>query len=165
MIFPLAIVAATALSPIMATTLLSFGLVATASTLTRSRKPALIVSEKGSIHDLSERSRLHDELNLKARQETLWYKAEKADWDGMGENRPCFRQQYEDELRLLTPADGEWRGASSGLNGEDGGDARADRWRAVYDALDARQKDTVRRFYSNKLERMACFGPCHKAGV
>lgn len=155
MIFPLAIVAATAFSPIMATTLLSLGLVATASTLTRNRKPAPAVNERASIVGLDERACLHDELKLDARQETLWYKAEKADWDSMGENRPCFRQQYEDELRWLTQADGE----------AGDGDARAARWRAVYDALDAGQRETVGRFYRDKLERLACFGPCHKAGV
>lgn len=165
MIFPLAIVAATVLSPIVATTLLSFGLVATASTMTRTRKPVRIANEKSAIHGLNEMSRLHDELKLDARQETLWYKAEKGDWDNMAENRQCFRKQYEDVLRMLRQPDPELLSETSSVGEQIIPDARRDRWMSVYDALDPGQKETALRFFQNKLERMECFGPCNKAGI
>ena len=156
MIFPLALVAATVLSPLVATTLLAFGLVATASTVKRTRKPVLVVNEM---------SRLHDELKLDTRQETLWYKAEKDDWDNMGENRQCFRKQYEEALRMLKQPGPELPSETSCVGEQNVPDARRDRWMSVYDALDAGQKETARRFFQNKLERMECFGPCNKAGI
>lgn len=165
MIFPLAIVAATVLSPIVATTLLSFGLFATASTMTRNRKPVPVAKEKSPIHGLNDMSRLHDELKLDARQETLWYKAEKGDWDSMGENRPCFRKQYENVLRMLNQPGPESHSETSNIGEQNVPDTTSNLWMSVYDVLDTRQKETARRFYKNKLERMECFGPCKKAEI
>ena len=162
MIVPLAIAAATVLSPIVATTLLSFGLVATASNLTRTRKPVLVTNEKSTIHGLNEMSRLHDKLKLDARQETLWHKAEKGDWDSMGENHQCFRKQYEEALRMINQPGPELLSERSSVGEQSVSNARCDRWMSVYDTLNAGQKETASRFFQTKLERMECFGPCNK---
>ena len=143
MIFPLALVAATVLSPIVATTLLAFGLVATASTMKRTRKPVLVVNEKSTLHGLNEMSRLHDELKLDARQETLWYKAEKDDWDNMGAHRQCFRKRYEEALSMLKQPGPELPSETSYVGEQDVADARRDLWMSVYDTLDAGQKETA----------------------
>lgn len=169
MVFPLAIVAATVLSPIVATALLSIGLLATASVMTRARNQGSVANEKNNIHGLNEMSRLRDELKLDVRQDTLWCQTEKGDWDSMGEKGECFRKQYEEALVMLSQSGADLHHETLCMNDpqreeQSVKDSRRYRWMSVYNALNARQRGNARMFYKSKLERMECFVRMAKLG-
>lgn len=156
MFFPIAIAGATVLSPIIATALLSFGLVARASLMHQSRTPLHAANGGKPVHGLNELARLHDELKLDTRQETLWHKAEKGDWSDPSEECDCLRKRYEAILGMLSEPAAD---PQSGNVPE----ARHGRWMAVYETLGPEQKKVASQFYKTKLEQLECFKPCNKA--
>jgi protein CpxP len=116
---------------------------------------------------MKEMSRLHDDLKLDARQEALWQEAEQ-----------FSKHRHARDGRADAPAAGRDAGRRSASRGptcapcsqmddlRDAGrkqrEAGRDRWLAVYDSLDASQKEKARLFFKSKLERMGPggrFGP------
>lgn len=163
MFFPIAIAGATVLSPIIATALLSFGLVARASLMHQNRKPLQASNGGKPVHGLSELSRLHNELKLDTRQETLWHKAEKGDWSDKSEECDCLRKRYEAVLGMLSEPATDLEPDVSRIDALDVPEARHGRWMAVYETLGPEQKKVASQFYKTKLEQLECFKPCNKA--
>ena len=165
MFFPLAIAGATVLSPIIATALLSFGLVARASLVHQSKTPLRAANGSKPVHGLNELSRLHDELKLDTRQETLWHKAEKGDWSDKGEECECLRKRYEAVLGMLSETATDFQPGDSRIDTLDAPEARHGRWMAVYETLGPEQKKLASQFYKAKLEQLECFRPGNKARI
>jgi len=162
MLFPLTFVVAGVLTPLLATTALSLGLLASAATLAQSRtpatKPVRRVDRPRSTPILNELARLHDELKLDVSQDTLWCKAEKADWCNMSRVQTGLRQQHEEILVLLAQTGADLRSVAKRIDdfqaeGQKLGTANRERWLNVYDALNASQKEQVRVFFKKKLEQ------------
>lgn len=165
MFFPLAIAGATVLSPIIATTLLSLGLVARASLMHPSRTLSHVANGGKPVHGLNELSRLHDELKLDTWQETLWHKAEKGDWSDQSEECDCLRKRYEAVLGMLSEPANDLQPGDTRIDASNALDARHARWMAVYETLGPEQKKVASQFYKTKLEQLECFKPCNKARV
>lgn len=165
MFFPLAIAGATVLSPIIATALLSFGLVARASLIQQSRRPLHAANGSKPVNGLNELSRLHDELKLDTWQETLWHKAEKGDWSDQSEECDCLRKRYEAVLGILGEPATDLQPNVSRVDALDLPDALHGRWMAVYETLGPEQKKVASQFYKTKLEQLECFKPCNKARI
>ncbi|HNC21087.1 periplasmic heavy metal sensor [Accumulibacter sp.] len=114
-----------------------------------------------------EMSRLHDDLKLDAKQEAPWQDAEQFSKSGMREMREQMRKHHEEilasvskpgaDLRAIIKQMDELRDAARKQR-----EAGRDRWLAVYDTLDAAQKEKARLFFKSKIERMGPgghFGP------
>ena len=162
MFFPLALFAAGVLTPLVATTVLTVGLMTTASTLTRTatprRKPVRHTDRPPEVPILNELARLHDELKLDVSQDTLWCKAEKADWCNMSHVQAGLRKQRDEIAALLAEPGVDLRTVAKQLDdfqseGHQQCAANRERWLSVYDALDANQKEQVRVFFRNKMEQ------------
>ena len=103
--------------------------------------------------------KLHDTLKLDAKQEALWQEAEqfaKSRFDGKREQFRAHREEIDAllgqsgvDLRAVLKRMDEFR-----AGGEKERDAVRERWLAVYDALDAGQKEQVRLFLKSGAERM-----------
>ncbi|EXI68963.1 MAG: hypothetical protein AW08_00789 [Candidatus Accumulibacter adjunctus] len=116
---------------------------------------------------LQEMSRLHGELKLDARQEALWQEAEQFTRNGMREVGEQMRQQRAEVLALVSKPGADLRAVLTRM--DDVRDAARkqrelgrERWLAVYDSLDAAQKEKARQFVQARLERMGQggrFGP------
>jgi len=115
------------------------------------------------MHGMKEMARLHDELKLDAKQEAAWQDAAKASKEGMGGMRERMRKQH-DEIKTLLDQPGadlhalakrmdDFRAEGQALH-----QANRDRWLAVYDALNAEQKEKARVFFKSKFERMGQHG-------
>ena len=171
MLFPLAFVAAGVLTPLLATTVLSLGLVASAVTLAHGRTPAAksvrrVAPRRDRPRDASilsklsvDLSRLHDELKLDVSQDTLWHKAEKAGWGNMSSVQTCLQKHYTETLSLLAQPGADMRSIAKCLEDFQSEEKRLcvanrERWLNVYDALNTEQKEQVRVFFKNKLERV-----------
>lgn len=160
MIFPLAVAAATLLSPLVATAALSLSLVAAASTMThgvtnRSRRP-----EQSKPHNVQERLQLHDELKLDTAQETVWTRVEKDTWDIMRNARDRLREHDEETLVQLSQPGVDLRvvlkrATDRNAESQEWQTVSHQRWLTVYDALNLEQKEAARLFFKHKLERMA----------
>jgi len=169
MLFPFAIFAAGVLTPLLATTVLSLGLVAREAMLAHARTPAAKPvrrvdklrnhpRETSILHDLSlDLSRLHDELKLDASQDRLWYKAEKAGWGDMSNVQTCLQEQRTETLALLAQPGADMRAIVRCLDDFRSEEyklcaANRERWLNVYDALGTEQKEQVRVFFRNRME-------------
>ncbi|MDR0379707.1 MAG: periplasmic heavy metal sensor [Candidatus Accumulibacter sp.] len=103
-------------------------------------------------------ARLHDELKLDAQQEALWKEAgdftreqREAMRERMTKNRAEIRtllDQPGSDLRAVVKRLDEQRADTPELR-----NAIRERWFAVYDALDAEQKEKVRLFFKDGAER------------
>jgi len=170
MLFPFAIFAAGVLTPLLATTVLSLGLVARAATLAHARTPAAKPvrrvdklrnhpRETSILHDLSlDLSLLHDELKLDAGQDTLWYKAEKAGWASMSTVQACLQKQHTQTLALLAQPGLDMRAIARCLDDFQSEEkklcvANRERWLNVYDTLRQDQKEQVCVFLKQKMEQ------------
>ena len=175
MLFPFAIFAAGVLTPLLATTVLSLGLVARAATLAHARTPAAKPvrrvdklrnhpRETSILHDLSlDLSRLHDELKLDASKDRLWYKAEKAGWGDMSNVQTCLQEQRTETLALLAQPGADMRAIVRCLDDFRSEEyklcaANRERWLNVYDALRTDQKDQVCVFLKKKMEQASPAG-------
>ena len=175
MLFPFAIFAAGVLTPLLATTVLSLGLVARAATLAHARTPAAKPvrrvdklrnhpRETSILHDLSlDLSRLHDELKLDAIQDRLWYKAEKAGWGDMSSVQTCLQEQRTETLALLAQPGADMRAIARCLDDFQSEEkklrvANRERWLNVYDALRTDQKEQVCVFLKKKMEQASPAG-------
>lgn len=173
MLLPLAI-AAGVLTPLMATTVLSLGLLASASALGRPRTAAARPTRRTA--GLSETvllnglSRLHDDLQLDASQDRLWNKAEKAGWGNIGNVHTCLKKQRAETLPLLAQPGADMRFVARCLQDLKSEEqqlcaANRERWLSVYDALNADQKERVRLFFKTTLEQAELDEPMARTGL
>ncbi|MDR0576986.1 MAG: periplasmic heavy metal sensor [Candidatus Accumulibacter sp.] len=111
--------------------------------------------------------RLHDELKLDTQQEALW----KETVDFAREHRGAMRERFgkeRAEIRALLDQPGvDLRAVARRVDelrvdGQKQREAVRDRWFAVYDSLDAEQKEKARAFFRDGMERMERFAA--KAG-
>ncbi|WP_153110455.1 Spy/CpxP family protein refolding chaperone [Propionivibrio limicola] len=110
--------------------------------------------------------RLHDDLKLDARQETLWKAAEsfaKETHDGMRER---FRKHHEEMKALIDKPNADLRALAKRADdfraeGQKLRDTVRDRWLAVYDSLNPEQKEKARQFLKAGFDRMERKGGRH----
>lgn len=117
----------------------------------------------GMQHGMKGMTRLHGELKLDAKQEALWQEAEKSAKENMGGRREQMRQQRQAALETLKQPGADLRVVMKQMDeARDAGrkqhEASRERWLAVYDSLNAEQKEKARLFFKDKLERMERFG-------
>ncbi|MCU0811610.1 MAG: periplasmic heavy metal sensor [Thiobacillaceae bacterium] len=128
--------------------------------------------QHGMGYHLQDMSRLHGELKLDARQEALWQDAEQFSRTSMRDMREQMRKHREEALAAVSKPGADLRAILKQMDDlRDGGrqqrEAGRDRWLAVYDSLDAAQKEKARLFFKGKLERMGQggrYGPGGPAG-
>ena len=128
--------------------------------------------QHGMGYHLQDMSRLHGELKLDARQEALWQDAEQFSRTSMRDMREQMRKHREEALAAISKPGADLRAILKQMDDlRDGGrqqrEAGRDRWLAVYDSLDAAQKEKARLFFKSKLERMGQggrYGPRGPAG-
>jgi len=110
-------------------------------------------------HGMKEMSRLHDELKLDAKQETLWQDAEKVSKGNLSGMREQMRKQREDALAKLSQPGADLRAVLKQMDeareaGRKQHEADRERWLAVYDSLNPEQKEKARLFFKSRLEHM-----------
>lgn len=128
--------------------------------------------QHGMGYHLQDMSHLHGELKLDARQEALWQDAEQFSRTSMRDMREQMRKHREEALAAISKPGADLRAILKQMDDlRDGGrqqrEAGRDRWLAVYDSLDAAQKEKARLFFKSKLERMGQggrYGPRGPAG-
>ncbi len=104
-------------------------------------------------------ARLHDELKLDARQEALWQQAAKAFLEQANALREERRKQHDELLAQLKQPGADLRAIHQRMESlraerQKQRAVRHERWLAVYEALNAEQKDKVRLFFKSRVERM-----------
>jgi Spy/CpxP family protein refolding chaperone len=127
-------------------------------------RPAAGMHQGHMMHGLKDMTRLHDDLKLDAKQETLWQDAAKASKEGMGGMRERMRKQHEEIQALLGQPGADLRAVAKRMDefraeGQQLHAANRDRWLTVYDALSAEQKEKARVFFKTRFERMGQHGP------
>ncbi len=128
--------------------------------------------QHGMGYHLQDMSRLHGELKLDGRQEALWQDAEQFSKTSMRDMREQMRKHRGEALAAVSKPGADLRAILKQMDDlRDGGrqqrEAGRDRWLAVYDSLDAAQKEKARLFFKSKLERMGQggrYGPRGPAG-
>ncbi|MBL8394024.1 MAG: periplasmic heavy metal sensor [Candidatus Accumulibacter sp.] len=156
---------------LMAAILLSVGVAGTAFAVNPERCGGGRMQHGMSPHP-QEMSRLHGELKLDARQEALWQEAEQFSTNSVRDRGEQMRKQREEILATVSQPGADLRVVLKQMDEmrEAGGKQRAagrDRWLAVYDSLDAAQKEKARLFFKSRFERMGPggrFGPGGPAG-
>lgn len=108
-------------------------------------------------------ARLHDDLKLDAKQEAAWQQADKASKDAMTAMRDRMAKHHDEiqamidkpgtDLREVAKRMDDFRAEGQKLHQEN-----RDRWLAVYDTLNAEQKEKVRVFFKGMSERMGKMG-------
>ena len=121
--------------------------------------PGMGMHGQGMMHGMKEMTRLHDDLKLDAKQEALWQTAAKAGKDNMDTMREQHRKQHDDMLAQLKQPGADLRVALKKMDdlraeAQKQHDAGRDRWLAVYDSLNAEQKEKARVFFVSGMERM-----------
>jgi len=112
-----------------------------------------------TMHGMKGMARLHDDLKLDARQEALWQDAAKAGREAIGGMRERMRKEHDETLVMLSQPGADLHALAKRMD-----DFRAqvqqqhlanrERWLAVYDALNAEQKEKARLFVKSSFERM-----------
>jgi len=115
--------------------------------------------EHGMGHGMKEMSRLHGDLKLDAKQEALWQDAEKGARDNMSGMREQMHKQREAALATLSQPGADLRAVLKQMDeSRDAArkqhEANRDRWLAVYDSLNAEQKEKARLFFKSRFERV-----------
>ena len=108
-------------------------------------------------------SRLHDELKLDAQQEALWQEASKFAQEHRVAMRERFGKERAEVKTMLDQPGADLRAISKRMDdlraeSMKERDAVRDRWFAVYDSLNAEQKDKARVFFKTGMERMERMG-------
>ncbi|MEI7429469.1 MAG: periplasmic heavy metal sensor [Betaproteobacteria bacterium] len=112
---------------------------------------------------MKEMTRLHDDLKLNAKQEALWQEAEKTSKEGMNGMHERFTKHHEEIKALLSKPGADLRDIAKRMDefkaeGQKQREANRDRWLAVYDTLNAEQKEQARVFFKSKFEQNRHFG-------
>ncbi|MDR3300283.1 MAG: periplasmic heavy metal sensor [Candidatus Accumulibacter sp.] len=107
--------------------------------------------------------RLHDELKLDARQEALWKEAKDPAGEGHDAIRERLRKKHAEIKALLDQPGVDLRAVVGRMDelraeGLKQRDATRDRWLAVYDSLNAEQKEKARLFFKDGIERAKHLG-------
>lgn len=145
--------AATILPPVVAVTVVSIGLVtaATAFAYVKGRHEAADrksiaanATAKSGSHQRQDASppdnvSLRTTLHLSSQQDRLWREAERADWQAHGAAQ-----------QPGGAASGENSGSDAGKQAGSGGAGRQS-WQAVYESLDAGQREKAASFFDSKL--------------
>jgi len=110
-------------------------------------------------YHLQEMSRLHADLKLDARQEALWQDAEQFSRSSMRDRGDQMRKQRAEILASVSQPGADLRAVVKQMDelkdaGRQQHAASRERWLAVYDSLDAPQKEKARLFIKGKLEHM-----------
>ena len=153
-------------SPRLIVAAVALGLAATAFAMPRGGEqcgPGAGMHEQRMGHGMKAMSRLHDELKLDARQDALWKDAEKAGRDNMIAMRERMPKQREEMLAQISQPGADLRVVLKRMDefraeGQKQHEASRDRWLAVYDTLNAEQKEKARLFFKSKLERIGHHG-------
>lgn len=121
-------------------------------------EPGFAQAEHRMAHTMRHMARLHDELKLDAQQEALWKQAEQASRTSMRELHEKMREQHQRNIAAVSQPGADLRALVKQLDAtRDAGlrqrDANRELWLAVYDRLDAAQKEKVRLFLKNTFEQ------------
>lgn len=108
-------------------------------------------------------TRLHDELKLDAKQEALWKDAEKSAQEQRDAMRERFAKDHAEIKAQLDQSGADLRAIAKRMDDLRAEhmkqrDAVRERWFAVYDSLNAEQKEKARVFFKNGMERMERMG-------
>lgn len=103
--------------------------------------------------------RLHEELKLDSKQEAAWQDAEKFAKDTFAGAHENARKQRQDINTALGQTGADLRAILKRMDelkaeGQKQHSAVRERWLAVYDTLNAEQKEKVRMFFKSGAERM-----------
>ena len=125
--------------------------------------PANRMHERHVARGMKEMSRLHEELKLDAKQEALWKEAETASKANRTAMRERFGKHREEIQSLLSQPGADLRAVAKRMSelkaeGQKLREANTERWLAVYDSLNAEQKEKARLFFKARLERFDHFG-------
>jgi Spy/CpxP family protein refolding chaperone len=112
----------------------------------------------GSMFHWRALARLHDELNLDARQENLWKEARAFAREQRGAVRARMERGRAEIRTLLEQPNSDLRAVTRRMDalraeGIEQRDTVRERWFAVYDSLGAEQKEKVRLFFKDGAER------------
>jgi len=104
-------------------------------------------------------TRLHDDLKLDAKQEALWKDAEKFAQEHRDKMRERFGKDHAEIKAMLDQPGADLRAVTKRMDdlraeGMKQRDTVRDRWLAVYDSLNAEQKEKARVFFKTGMERM-----------
>ena len=110
------------------------------------------------IHSFQGMNRLHEELKLDERQEALWKEAEQSSIDHRKAMAERMHKHYSETKAMFDQPGADMRsilkrGDELRSEGFKERDAIQDRWLSVYDSLDPDQKETVRLFFKDRMER------------
>lgn len=102
--------------------------------------------------------RLHDELKLDAKQEALWREARQFVKDSLDGSYERLRKHHDEIAALLNQPDADLRAVAKRMDDlraerQKRRDAVRERWLSVYDALSPGQKEKVRLFLKDRIER------------
>ena len=154
---PLPLIAA-AVVPLAATAAVSLGLAAAVAAMRPITSPSAAGPRRKLSYAMDELSQLRRELALDVCQETIWNKAENCCWETIGAERRRLDAQYAAMLDLLRQPDVDLRTLLGPLDAFQSekrrlGEDRISQWAAVYDALDAEQKEKARAFLKRRIEQ------------
>ena len=104
--------------------------------------------------------RLHDDLKLDAKQEAAWQTADKFTKETFSGAHERLGKQRQDINAALSQPGADLRAILKRMDelkaeGQKQHEAVRDQWLAVYDTLNADQKESVRLFFKRSTERMA----------
>lgn len=119
--------------------------------------------EQRMAYGMKEMARLHDELKLDAKQEEAWKEAAQASQNNMSTLRDQMRKERQETLAALKQPGADLRAIVKHMDdlrdaGRKQHEANRDRWLALYDTLNAEQKEKARTFIASKMQRMGAPG-------
>lgn len=121
-------------------------------------EPDFARAEHRMAHTMRQVARLHEDLKLDAQQEALWKQAEQSSRTSMRELHDKMREQHQRNMAAINQPGADLRAMVRQFDaGRDAvlrqRDANRELWLAVYDSLDAVQKEKARLFLKNRLEQ------------
>ena len=158
MLLPLPLIAAVAFAPLAATAAVSLGLAASIAAVRPINSAAATGPRRKLPYAMDELSQLRRKLALDVWQQTAWNSAENCCWERIGTERRRLKAQYEAMLDLLREPGADLRALIGPLNAfaserQKLGEDRVDQWAAVYDSLNAEQKEKARVFFKRRIEQ------------
>lgn len=114
--------------------------------------------EQSMNYGMNEMARLHDDLKLDTKQDAAWQEAQTATQSNRNSMRDQMRQDRAATLAALNQPGADLRAIVKRMDelkdaGRKQHEANRDRWLAVYDLLNAEQKESARLFFKSKLTR------------
>ena len=148
---------------ILTAVVVSLGLVASAYAVAPKddapNGPGAGMHQKHMAREMKDLLRLQTELKLDTKQAALWQEAEKSMQESRVGMRERMRKNHQEIQSLLAQPGADLRAVAKRMDefkaeGQKLREASRDRWLAVYDSLNADQKEKARQFFKNKLDRM-----------